>query len=209
MQCDSAVSVHLSPPSRAFHTGPIPRLLGHLRAARWAPCVTRRFPTSYLFNIWLCICFRAILSTWPPFSAPGCVHKSFLYICVSIPAMQIGWSVPFPRSHVNVTCNICFFLPDLLHSVWQIFRFIRLASQVAPVVKNLPAEAGDTRNLSSIPGSGRPPGGGHGNPLQCSCLENPMDRQAWRATVHRVTKSRTQLRWLSIWTNTAKVECSH
>ena len=44
-----------------------------------------------------------------------------------------------------------------------------------------------------IPGSGRSPGGGHGNPLQCSCLENPMDRGAWRATVHGVAKSRTQL----------------
>ena len=45
----------------------------------------------------------------------------------------------------------------------------------------------------SVPKSGRYPGGGHGNPLQYSCLENPMDRGAWRATVHGVTKSRTQL----------------
>ena len=50
--------------------------------------------------------------------------------------------------------------------------------------------AGD---LGLIPGSGRSPGGGHGNPLQYSCLENPMDRGAWRATVHRVAKTRTQL----------------
>ena len=49
------------------------------------------------------------------------------------------------------------------------------------VVKNLPAHAADT---SSIPRSGRSPGGGHGNPLQCSCLENPMEREAWRASVH-------------------------
>ena len=49
------------------------------------------------------------------------------------------------------------------------------------MVKNPPANAGD---LGSIPGSGRSPGGGHGNPLQHSCLENPMDRGAWRATVH-------------------------
>ena len=47
------------------------------------------------------------------------------------------------------------------------------------------------------PWLGRSPGGGHGNPLQCSCLENPMDRGAWLATVYRVTKSRTGLRWLS------------
>ena len=65
------------------------------------------------------------------------------------------------------------------------------ASQVALVVKNLPASAGDIRDAGSMPGPGRPAGGGHGNPLQYSCLENPMDREAWWATVHRVTKSWT------------------
>ena len=54
------------------------------------------------------------------------------------------------------------------------------------MVKNLLANAGDVRDAGPIPGSGRSPGGGHGNPLQYSCLENPMDRGAWRATVHRV-----------------------
>ena len=63
-------------------------------------------------------------------------------------------------------------------------------SQVAVVVKNLPANAGDIRDTDLTPGSGRSPGGGHGNPLQHSCLENPVDRGAWRATVHRVAKSR-------------------
>ena len=61
------------------------------------------------------------------------------------------------------------------------------------VVKNLPADAGD-RHSGSIPGSGRSPGGGHGSPLQYSCLENPMDRGAWRATVHGVAKSQTRLK---------------
>ena len=56
------------------------------------------------------------------------------------------------------------------------------ASQVGLVVKNLPANAGDIRDIGSIPGLGRSPGGGHGNPPQYSCLENPMDRGAWRAT---------------------------
>ena len=58
------------------------------------------------------------------------------------------------------------------------------------MVKNSPANAGDIRDAGSIHGSGRSPGGGHGNPLQYSCLKNPMDREAWRATVHRVAKSR-------------------
>ena len=63
--------------------------------------------------------------------------------------------------------------------------------QVALVVKNPPANAGDRRDAGSVPGSGRSPGGGHGNPLQYSCLENPMDRGAWWATVYSITKSRT------------------
>ena len=58
-------------------------------------------------------------------------------------------------------------------------------------VKNLPANAGDIRDVGWIPGLGRFPGGGHGNPRQYSCLENPMDRGAWQATVHRVVKSQT------------------
>ena len=62
------------------------------------------------------------------------------------------------------------------------------------VVKNPPANAGDSGDAGSIPGSGRSPGGGYGNPLQYSCLEDSMDREAWRATVHGVTKSQT---WLS------------
>ena len=56
------------------------------------------------------------------------------------------------------------------------------------VVKNLPANAGDPRGMGLIPGSGRSPGAGNGNPLQYSCLENPMDREAWRATVPGVTE---------------------
>ena len=59
------------------------------------------------------------------------------------------------------------------------------------VVKNLPANAGDAGDTSSIPGSGRSPGIGNGSPLQCSCLENSMDRGAWWATVHEAGKSQT------------------
>ena len=62
---------------------------------------------------------------------------------------------------------------------------------MALVVKSLPANAGDARDAGSIPGSGGSPGGGHGNPLQYSCLENPTDRGAWRATVHGDAKRQT------------------
>ena len=71
------------------------------------------------------------------------------------------------------------------------------ASQVVLVVKNLTANAGDIRDGGSIPGLGRSPGGGHGNPLHYSCLENPMDGGVWQATVHGVAKSQTQLKSLS------------
>ena len=61
------------------------------------------------------------------------------------------------------------------------------------VVKNLPASAGDASDVGSVPGLGRSPGVEDGNPLQYSCLEKSMDRGAWWATVHGVTKSQTQL----------------
>ena len=62
------------------------------------------------------------------------------------------------------------------------------------MVKNLPANAGNISDAGSIPGLGRSPGGGHGNPLHYSSLENPMDRGAWQATVHSVAQSETQLK---------------
>ena len=60
------------------------------------------------------------------------------------------------------------------------------------VVKNLPANSGDAGDMGLISRLGRSPGGGHGNPLEYSCLENPIDRGAWRATVHGVAESQTQ-----------------
>ena len=63
-------------------------------------------------------------------------------------------------------------------------------------VKNQPANTGDARDKDFIPELGRPPGAGNGNPLRYSCLENPMDRGAWWATVHRITRNQTRLKWL-------------
>ena len=77
----------------------------------------------------------------------------------------------------------------LFPGTWSSFSQL-WASLVAQTIKNLPANAGDA---GSIPGPGRSPGGGHGNPLQYSCLGNPMERGAWQGTVHGVTKSWTQL----------------
>ena len=71
------------------------------------------------------------------------------------------------------------------------------AFQEVRAVKKPPANEGDLRGTGSIPGLGRSPGGGHGNPLQYSCLENPMERGAWWAIVHRAAKSQTRLKQLS------------
>ena len=65
------------------------------------------------------------------------------------------------------------------------------------VGKESACNAGDAGVVGSIPGSGRSPGGRHGNPLQYSCLENPMNKGAWRATIHGVAKSQTGLKLLS------------
>ena len=68
------------------------------------------------------------------------------------------------------------------------------ASQVALEVKNSPANEGDIRDVGLTPGSGSSPRGGHGNPLQYSYMENPMDRGIFRSTVHRVAKSQTRMK---------------
>ena len=71
------------------------------------------------------------------------------------------------------------------------------------VGKESACSAGDAGNMGSILGSERSPGGGHGNTLQYSCLENPMDKGAWQVTVHRITKSQTRLKQLSMHTHTS------
>ena len=76
------------------------------------------------------------------------------------------------------------------YAIWGEYD-LRRASQVL-VIKNPPANGRDKRDIDSVPGLGRSPGGGHGNPFQHSYLENPMDRGAWWATVHGFGKSRTE-----------------
>ena len=75
------------------------------------------------------------------------------------------------------------------------------------MLKNLPATAGDIRDTGSVPGWGRSPVGGHGNPVQYSFLENPTNRGAWQATVHRVAKSQTGLKQLSMYMHTCMCVC--
>ena len=82
-----------------------------------------------------------------------------------------------------------------MHLVSCIYHYVYQGFLGGSVVMSLPANVGD---MDSLPGSGRPPGEGAGNLLQYSCLGNPMDRGAWRATVHRFAKSWTQLKRLSV-----------
>ena len=79
----------------------------------------------------------------------------------------------------------CLFQPNLIRLCLRAG-----APQVEPVVKNPPGNTGEVREVGLIPGSGRSPRGGNGNSVQYSCLENPMDRDAWQAIVYGVTKSR-------------------
>ena len=103
----------------------------------------------------------------------SCMYSLEKYLSVSSPLFKSGCLV---------------FLIEL-HEL-----FIYLGSVI--LYKKLPANAGDTGNTASIPGSGRSPGKGNGNPLWYCCLGNPVDRGAWQATVHRFTKSQTQLKQL-------------
>ena len=89
-------------------------------------------------------------------------------------------------------------------------HFVRLSayqwvSQVVLVVKSPPANAGDIRDMGSIPGSGRPLGEGHSNPFQYSCLKNPLDRGPWWAIVHGVTKNWSPLKRLSMHTHSLSI----
>ena len=105
------------------------------------------------------------------------LKKKVLHLLIEVPELSANF--------------VCIF------SISQQVHFTK-GSQVVLVIKNSPASAGDIRDSGSVPGSGRSLGKGHGNPLQYSCLENPMDRGAWRAIVHGVTESWTQLKQLSM-----------
>ena len=92
---------------------------------------------------------------------------------------------------LEATLNRVFNFIDIVSYSISITWLFSTPTQVALVIKNLSTNAGDIRDLDSIFGLGRSPGDGNGSPLQYSCLENPMDREAWWATVHGVTKSWT------------------
>ena len=103
--------------------------------------------------------------------------------------------VTFWENWIKATQGLCILSYNCMWVYNDFKRFLKVwATPVLLVVTNPPARAGDGGDMGSVPGSGRFPGGGYGNPFQYSC---PMDRGAWQATVHRVTKSWTRLKWLN------------
>ena len=119
---------------------------------------------------------------------------------VQISLLQLFWSHSFFPNMTSICLHLHFYssFPTCLNAL-PLFSHCLFPTQcprplVALVVKNLPFRAGDLRDMGLIPGSGRSLEEGNGNPLQYSCLENPMDRGAWLAMVHSVAKSRTRLK---------------
>ena len=127
----------------------------------------------------------ASMSLLPAWShSEHCLLFELILLSVFLPSNSFLF--PFDRSIIALQC--CLFLP--YNKVHQLFVYIYLTFQVAQWVKNPPAMQ-ETGEVGSILGSGRSPGGGYGNPLQYSCLENPMERGAWWASVQRIAKSHT------------------
>ena len=122
-----------------------------------------------------------------PWEGPSLVHLCSLYH----PQLHLltFWS--------EISLSYLWKLKDYATLIFPAYVQSHSTSQAALVAKNPTANAGDTRDSGLIPGSERSPAGGLNNPLQYSRVENPMDREAWRATVHRVTKSWTWLKQLS------------
>ena len=108
-----------------------------------------------------------------------------------IPSSPRVWIFIIQVKHAKLTVPPADLLKQKRLTFMGIFRrasCLVWASQVTLVVRNQPTNAGDIRDTGSIHGSRRVPGGGNGNPLQYSCLENPMGREAWRAIVHGITE---------------------
>ena len=137
-----------------------------------------------------------------PYSSHPCssMEEDSLFLIVQAPCKPLTHTDWVPE-HMGLTDG-CTVLACLIYTNTLIYMGLPSGS----VVKNLPANAWDARDMDIIPGSERFPGEGNGNPLQYSCLENPMDRGAWSATAHVVTKSWTQL---SDWTHTHTHTLTH
>ena len=122
-----------------------------------------------------------------------CVHTTLAWSVLLMVEMCLKYKFPYFSQWPNFQASL-FRISNLRPTI---------GSQLALVVKNPLANSGDIKDMGLIPGSGRSPGRGHGNPLQDSCLEYFMDRGAGQALVHRIAKSQTWPKWLSMHTRPA------
>ena len=159
------------------------------------PCPSptpRAYSNSYPSHQWY---HPTISSSVVPFS-------SLLQSFPASGSFPKSWFFPSGGQSIGVSASASVLLvKDSLedwHIETQSLQWFNKSIQVVLVVKNPPANAGEITDVGSIPGLGRCPGGEHGNSLQYSCLENPMDRGAWWAIFFRVTKNQIWLKWLSI-----------
>ena len=162
------------------------------------------------------ICYTSAEEAWLMLGSPGLLSSSRMLISnwewvsfLEISKVQKSSipSVPLPRPQMELG-ELHIHLKKFQRWLWYAFPVkyffemvsilwkstVTWASQVGLVVKNPSANVEDIRDAGSVPGLGRSLGEGHGNPLQYSCLENPMDRGAWRVTIPRVAKSQIQLK---------------
>ena len=156
---------------------------------------------SHFSRVRLCVIPQTAATRLPrPWDSPGKntrVGCHFLLQCMKMKSEKEVAQLCLTPSH-PMDCS----LPgSSLHGIFQARVLesgaIAFSTQVVLVVKNSPANAGQIKDAGLIPGLQRSPGGRHGNPVQYSCLENPRDRRAWWATIHRVEKSQTQLMQLN------------
>ena len=129
-------------------------------------------------------------ASWTCGRARECCHTSFIQALISFLRVLPQDLISSQRSHFPVLSP--------WGSAYESEADTDAHIQVALVIKNLSANEGDIKDAGLIPGLGRSPGGGYSNPLQISCLENPMDRGAWQHTVHGVSKCWTWLKQLSM-----------
>ena len=146
-----------------------------------------------------CLVTQSLSHVWFLAAPWTAASQASLFFTVSWNLLQyLSIESVMPSNHIilccplmkicNVNSNSLFLLKNLNQIIW--------ASQVVLVVRNPPANARDIRDTHLMHELGRCPGPVHGNPLQYSCLENPLDRGAWQAIVHRVAKRQTRLKWL-------------
>ena len=146
---------------------------------------------THLYLYIYVLCCASSLSHVPLFSSPWTVATQASLSMGILQTRILEWvTIPSSRasSQPRDQTQVSFIAAEL----------ITTEGKPREIIENQPANVGGVMDVGLIPGLGRCPGGGHGNPLQYSCLENPMDRGAWRATVHRITKSRTQLKRLGM-----------